>query len=1005
MKTLFRISVLVCSLGFFAVPARSTINFVQQTRGENRNSVTTFSVSYANSVAPGNALFVFVETRNIPNCGPITVTIADNVDGSWTPIGNVVADYVGSCTQAQWYYFPNAAGGATTVTATINIPEPIAMNILEYSGIATSGALDTSAGALVNAVSNTVTTPTVTTSNANDLILAGIGSIPSNFGTLSVASPYVLRSDASFGNSSMVAEQIVSASGSIAGAAFTAEYIGEVEGITVAFKGAAAGGSGGNATVILCPNNGQTGNNANCVSSPTLAFGNQGSSTASAALAISVNNCSTSQIAACTGTGNLTLGSSYYTITGTNSSDFSNTGQGSCSNNLTIPPGSSCTVVLRFTPSQAAGTNESAVFTVNSNSVTGAQTMSLTGTSASVTLLSSSSCPTGLSANTLYQLTSDITCPTSGFQLLGSGIDVNLNGHTLTYGSTTQTFCVAGIYAAVGWDPEFTNVVLNGNRVVGGCYKGNPTNGPGTESNVTIHNGTITNGSCLNPDDEWFGSDAIHFGQSSNPDNDSLQVFNMTFNLCSQSNMAFSVDGGGGSGSVHDNVVNSRVVTAYRRDHYLGIPFNGGGGGSSSGTTNFYNNTVFGGPQGGIVWGSSAVAINNNLIKQGNPNASPGWLNGGSGSIICGDANANPYTNAAGTAPANAGTQCSNDFGLYNQAANGAVHHNLVLANEGRGITLSGGCFNPPSCTGSSGQTLHDDTMIAQEFPNNSEYTGCEIGGAWGLEWRDGPVNSTIHNENVTAIANHCLAGAFRTQYVSNYNNVSHNNTYAARRAVGAPSNYCTGYGTNSDCAFAGAFLGAGNSSIPTQFTSQNDTFIADSAFLYFDWDASPNQGLLLSPTFLKGSNPDPTYFHFATFRNGAGTVAMHVRDATFGIGVSPTDTDLPAQSSGNAQAASLYIDWTLTLTVHNGAGNPVSGASVSYTNAIGRQECSTTTNSSGVATCVLTQYRDNNDTAANQVENHNPFSFSISATGCTTLTGNESITGTLSETKTLPGC
>src|SRR5882762_6420508 len=184
-------------------------------------------------------------------------------------------------------------------------------------------------------------------------------------------------------------------------------------------------------------------------------------------------------------------------------------------------------------------------------------------------------------------------------------------------------------------------------------------------------------------------------------------------------------------------------------------------------------------------------------------------------------------------------------------------------------------------------------------------------------------------------ISNQCQAGAFRTQYVSNYNNLSHDNTYTAKRAPGSPSNCFGSVASNYNCAYAADFFGAGNASVPTQFTSRNDTFIADSALLFFDWDASPNQGLLLSPTFEKGSNPDSNYFHFAVFRNGAGIVAMHIRDAVFGSGVSPTDTDLPAQGP-NEMAASLYIDWTLTLTVQNKAGNPVSGASIAYTNSLG---------------------------------------------------------------------
>ena len=651
---------------------------------------------------------------------------------------------------------------------------------------------------------------------------------------------------------------------------------------------------------------------------------------------------------------------------------------------------------LSGTPTQS-GTSSFTVQVKDASSQTAshAYSVAIAGTASGTPV---TSCQVLANAGTTYVLQNDVSSRGSCFNVQANNITLNLNGHTITYADPLSTMlsaapatsAVFGIYGAQGWDANFNGGIATGNTT-GGSWNNLTVAGPGT----------ITEGNCLSPSNDAIGSNAIHLGQGAG---DGLSVFSVTFNICADSTHAIFADTNGGGDSVHDNTVNDRVVTAQRRSVYEAVAFVCDCGTDSAGPSYFYNNTIIGGPQGGIIWGQGGTAVYNNVIKHGNPQASPGFLNGGTGSLVCGGINANPYSNTAGALPVAAGTQCTNDFGIFNQASGSLIYGNTIEAQEGRGISISGTCWNPGSCTGLSGQTAHDDVVIAQEFPNNSEYQGCEIGGAWGLEWRDGPVNSTIYNENITAISNKCAAGAFRTQYVSSYNDVSHNNTYAARRAPGSPSTCTGGTNSNANCAYAAAFLGAGNSNVPTQFTSRNDTFIADSAFLFFDWDASPNEGLLISPTFQKGSNPDPNYFHFAIFQNGAGTVAMHIRDAIFGSGVNPTDTDLPAQGPNNL-AASLYIDWTLSLTVHNGAGNPISGASVSYTNSMGKQECSTTTNASGVATCILTQYRDNNDTGANQVESHNPFSFSISASGCTTLTGKESITGTSSEIKILPGC
>lgn len=654
---------------------------------------------------------------------------------------------------------------------------------------------------------------------------------------------------------------------------------------------------------------------------------------------------------------------------------------------------------IKGTPAQS-GTSSVTVRVSDSSSP--AQTASRVysiaiGTAAAGTPLTS--CQVLANSGTTYALQNDVNSQGSCFNIQANNITINLNGHTITYAdplSTTLslaplTSAVFGIYGAASWDPDFKGGIAIGNST-GGFWNNLTVAGPGT----------ITQGSCLSPSNDSIGSNAIHLGQGSG---DGLTVFNVTINICADSTQAIFAGSNGAGYSIHDNTVNDRVVTAQKRSSYEGFAILCDGCQNDNGPTSyFYNNTIIGSPQGAISWNNPGTVIYNNIIKHGNPKASPGFINGGTGSLVCGGPNANPYTNVAGATPVGAGTQCTNDFGVFNQMQAGQVYGNTILAQEGRGLNLGGACFNLGSCTGFIGQVLHDDVVVAQEFPNNSEYQGCEIGGAWGLEWRDGPVNSQIYNENITAISNQCAAGALRTQFVSNYNNISHNNIYTAKRAAGSPSNCDGGFNANSNCAYAASFLGAGNANFPTQFTSRNDTFIADSGLLFFDWDASPNQGLLLSPTFQKGTNPDPSYFHFAVFRNGIGTVAMHVRDAIFGSGVSPTDTDLPAQGP-NQMASSLYIDWTLTLTVHNQSGNPVSGATVVYTNTHGAQECSASTNGSGVATCILTQYRDHNDTGANQVESHNPFSFKISAPACTTLTGNEAITGTTSETKALSGC
>jgi len=109
-----------------------------------------------------------------------------------------------------------------------------------------------------------------------------------------------------------------------------------------------------------------------------VAFGNQQQGTSSSATTVTLTN---------TGTATLTLNTPYFTISGTNASDFSVTG-GTCSNGGSVVQNGTCTILVVFSPTQPNGTNETATLNVNGNA---SGTDNLTGTSVvpTVTLLPS----------------------------------------------------------------------------------------------------------------------------------------------------------------------------------------------------------------------------------------------------------------------------------------------------------------------------------------------------------------------------------------------------------------------------------------------------------------------------------------------------------------------------------------------------------------------------------------------------------------------------------------
>ena len=96
------------------------------------------------------------------------------------------------------------------------------------------------------------------------------------------------------------------------------------------------------------------------------AFSNQNVGATSSPLTVTVSN---------TGTGAQILATPYFTITGTNATNFANAGTGTCVNGGTIAPSSSCTVNLTFTPSASGA--RSATLTIQGTVIA---TDSLTGT-------------------------------------------------------------------------------------------------------------------------------------------------------------------------------------------------------------------------------------------------------------------------------------------------------------------------------------------------------------------------------------------------------------------------------------------------------------------------------------------------------------------------------------------------------------------------------------------------------------------------------------------------
>ena len=525
------------------------------------------------------------------------------------------------------------------------------------------------------------------------------------------------------------------------------------------------------------------------------------------------------------------------------------------------------------------------------------------------------SCQTLGNTGTTYTLESDVSAAGTCFTVSANNVTLDLNGHTVTYNTASQSSAVHAI------------AVTNGNS-----------------QGFTVYNGSLTEGTGSSAS----GSHVIDMGVvMSGP-----TVHDVTFTWKADYSQAINTNYGNsrvaGGSLIYNNTLNNNTAASCNqvgcRDMLQSASIRISNATATSTPAQMYGNTINGGPQGAIECDAPGCVIHDNNINPGNASVSE-----------------------------------SNDFAIWCWAScdvyNNTISTPLTAGSQGRGIQISA------VETSTNGANVHNNTVTVIEKSNNHEYGGCSLGGAYALQFDDQPTGGTAQNNSFNAVADQCTGTGLRLTHTLTATNISKSNQYSAIRKS-ASSSACSFIGGDATtaCAYAVAL------DSPTGFTSQNDSFKGDSTVFYFDWDGASGVSFI-SPTVQKGTtNPSPN-FHTFVFRNGGTPVSnIHFQDVTFGSGTGPTDTDLPARG-GNTQAVSVYIDWSQTITVTKSSGGAASGATVTFTDALGNHYVGTT-NSSGVVVQAVPQYRLNNDSGANGVENHNPYTRTVSMPGCSTDTG-----------------
>jgi hypothetical protein len=342
---------------------------------------------------------------------------------------------------------------------------------------------------------------------------------------------------------------------------------------------------------------------------------------------------------------------------------------------------------------------------------------------------------------------------------------------------------------------------------------------------------------------------------------------------------------------------------------------------------------------------------------------------------VTGGAQGGLYTLAAGSSVygnhvAQAATY-TNDFGIYVWGKRMDVHDNTVQPTQGRGISIDG-------VTGSTADSrVYNNVIEVIEKPTNVEYNGCQLGGAYAIQFDDNPIQATAYSNHATSDAADCAGQALRvTETTAEQKNLSHNNVYTAQR-IGHARGKAYGF------AISGS----------KGFTSTADTFVADSANFFVDWDGGENI-LCNGCTLRKGANPAPNYVTFS-FANGHEPARnIHFQDTKFENGAAKDSTDMQAINPAQWPAFGEYfIDWSYSLTVQDDRGDPVPNVTIFVTDSTKRTVYEGTTNASGKISTVLNEFRMFNNTFETAKEMHTPHQVTVKKDGCVAKPNEFSIT------------
>jgi hypothetical protein len=239
----------LCLLFAIAPKSYAAISLVQHTFKNATGTITTSTLPFAVGNSAGNFIAVCVRAGAAGEAFTVTDTIGNTYQQA------VRIDETGSGNTLAIYYAQNIAAGANTVRVTDTIAATLRFVILEYSGVATSNALDVTAAAIGN--SAFPNSGSATTSANGDLLLGTV--MAASGATYTAGGGYTIKERVPATNTRLVVEDQIQASAGTASASVTLGGADFWAAELAAFK--AAGGGGGTPPSItsLSPTSGPVG--------------------------------------------------------------------------------------------------------------------------------------------------------------------------------------------------------------------------------------------------------------------------------------------------------------------------------------------------------------------------------------------------------------------------------------------------------------------------------------------------------------------------------------------------------------------------------------------------------------------------------------------------------------------------------------------------------------------------------------------------------------------------